>query len=55
MNQDSMESFIRVGPNFIPLASYQRLRAERRRELVKAIAFIVLIIFVMAVMLWVTP
>lgn len=49
------EMLVKMGPNWIPLDRYRVLRAERRRELIKGIAFIVLITVVLFGLLWMTP
>lgn len=49
------EMLIRLGPRWVPLAHYRTLRAERRREIAGAVAFIALITVVLFALLWVTP
>ena len=49
------ESYVRLGQNFVPLAHYRTMRAERRREIVRAVAFIVLITVVLFGLLLVLP
>jgi len=51
MRGDS-ESFIRVGPNFVPLATYRLMKAEKIKQGIKAIIFFGIIVYVMAVLLW---
>jgi len=48
-------SYIRVGPNWVPLAAYRLRKAEATREIVGAIVFIVLILFVGGALLWGLP
>ena len=49
------ESFVRVGQNFIPLATYRLMRAEKIKEGIKAIIFLGIVCFVGAFLLWGLP
>ncbi len=55
MEKGYMESEIRVNGIWFSLAKYREMKAERRRELVKGVAFIVLMLAVMFALLWGLP
>jgi len=48
-------SYVKVGPNWVPLTTYRLMKAEAAREIVGAIVFIGIICFVMGALLWGLP
>jgi hypothetical protein len=55
MNRDEMQSFIRVGPNWVSLEAYKSRKAEKFTEAVKAAAFLAIASLAAFLMLWGTP
>jgi hypothetical protein len=53
--KDGMESLAKVGAQWIPLDAYRIHKAEKLIEGIRAIAFLGIVIFVAAVLLWGLP
>jgi len=48
-------SYVKVGPNWVPLTTYRLMKAEATREIVGAIVFLGIVVCTLIVLLWGLP
>lgn len=57
MDRDTVESYVKIGPNWIPLDAYKTMKAEREiwTAAAKSVGFLALTALVAFLLLWGTP